>query len=303
MRTVTSVGRLRDTLSPVRREGATIGLVPTMGAFHDGHLSLMRHARHECDLVVVSLFVNPTQFDDPRDLDLYPRDENRDADLAAAAGVDLLFAPAASEVYPAGFATHVAVDGLTERLEGASRGRGHFTGVTTVVTKLLNMVGPDVVFFGQKDAQQAIVIKRLVRDLDLPVRIEVCPIVRDPDGLALSSRNAHLSPAERARSLALFRALATVTAAVQAGERDPRTATASARAAVGAAGLELEYLELVDPDTLVSVQEIRGQVMAVIAARVGRTRLIDNVLIKPLKRVPQAPSSNTRATAAIPGRA
>jgi pantoate--beta-alanine ligase len=303
MRTVTSVGRLRDALSPVRREGATIGLVPTMGAFHDGHLSLMRHARHECDLVVVSLFVNPTQFDDPRDLDLYPRDENRDADLAAAAGVDLLFAPAASEVYPAGFATHVAVDGLTERLEGASRGRGHFTGVTTVVTKLLNMVGPDVVFFGQKDAQQAIVIKRLVRDLDLPVRIEVCPIVRDPDGLALSSRNAHLSPAERARSLALFRALATVTAAVQAGERDPRTATASARAAVGAAGLELEYLELVDPDTLVSVQEIRGQVMAVIAARVGRTRLIDNVLIKPLKRVPQAPSSNTRATAAIPGRA
>jgi pantoate--beta-alanine ligase len=287
----------------VRREGATIGLVPTMGAFHEGHLSLMRHARHECDRVVVSLFVNPTQFDDPRDLDLYPRDENRDADLAAAAGVDLLFAPEASEVYPAGFATHVAVDGLTERLEGASRGRGHFTGVTTVVTKLLNMVGPDVVFFGQKDAQQAIVIKRLVRDLDLPVRIEVCPIVRDPDGLALSSRNAHLSPAERARSLALFRALATVTAAVQAGERDPRTATASARAAVGAAGLELEYLELVDPDTLVSVQEIRGQVMAVIAARVGRTKLIDNVLIKPLKRAPQAPSTDTRAAAAIPGRA
>ncbi len=279
MRTVTSVGALRDALAAARRGDARIGLVPTMGAFHEGHLSLMRRARSECDLVVVSLFVNPSQFDDPRDLDAYPRDQAADAARAGAEGVDLLFAPPASEVYPAGFATRVTVEGLTERLEGAGRGHGHFTGVTTVVTKLLNMVGADVAYFGQKDAQQTVVIKRLVRDLDLPVMIEVCPIVRDADGLALSSRNAHLSAADRRRALVLSRALALVSAAVQSGERDPHAATAAARAAVQAAGVELEYLELVDPETLASVPAVEREVRAVIAARVGTTRLIDNTLI------------------------
>jgi pantoate--beta-alanine ligase len=303
MRTVTSVSDLRDALTAPRRGDATIGLVPTMGAFHEGHLSLMRRARSECDLVVVSLFVNPTQFDDPRDLDIYPRDQLADAVQAAAEGVDLLFSPPASEVYPAGFATRVTVDGLTERLEGAGRGRGHFIGVTTVVTKLLNMVGPDVAYFGQKDAQQAVVIKRLVRDLDLPVAIEVCPIVRDADGLALSSRNAHLSAGDRRRALALSGALALVTAAVQSGERDPHAATAPGRAAVQAAGVELEYLELVDPDTLVSVPVVDDEVRAVIAARVGTTRLIDNTLIKAPKRAPHASSRQPRSAAVLPGRA
>ncbi|MGI9185233.1 MAG: pantoate--beta-alanine ligase [Solirubrobacteraceae bacterium] len=303
MRTVTSVQMLRDALTAPRRSGAKIGLVPTMGAFHEGHLSLMRRARRESDLVVVSLFVNPTQFDDPRDLDVYPRDAAADADRAAAEGVDLLFAPPAGEVYPPGFATRVAVGGLTERLEGAGRGRGHFTGVTTVVTKLLNMVGPDAAYFGQKDAQQVTVVKRLVRDLDLPVTIEVCPIVRDPDGLALSSRNAHLSADDRTRALALSRALALVTAAVRSGERDPDAATARARAGIQAAGVELEYLELVDPETLVPVPAVDDPVRAVIAARVGTTRLIDNALIQAPTRAPNAPSRRPRTTFAVPGRA
>ena len=302
MRIVTTVGALREALGRARHAGQRIGLVPTMGAFHDGHLSLMRRAREECDVVVVSLFVNPAQFDDPRDLDVYPRDAEHDADLAAACGVDLLFSPAPSEVYPAGFATRVSVEGLTERLEGASRGAGHFTGVTTVVTKLLNMVGPDVAYVGQKDAQQAIVIRRLVRDLDLPVAITVCPIVRDPDGLALSSRNAHLSASERERALVLARALATVAAAVRAGERDPHTATAAARSAVIAAGAELEYLELVDPDTLIPVPEIDGEVTVVIAARVGATRLIDNTVIEPLTAAAGMPNTSPPAATALPGR-
>ncbi|MGH2867913.1 MAG: pantoate--beta-alanine ligase [Solirubrobacteraceae bacterium] len=303
MRTVTSVKALREALTAPRRAGATIGLVPTMGAFHEGHLSLMRRARQERDLVVVSLFVNPTQFDDPRDFDVYPRDEAADVARAAAEGVDVLFAPPPAEIYPVDFATHVTVDGLTERLEGASRGRGHFTGVTTVVTKLLNMVGPDVAYFGQKDAQQAVVIKRLVRDLDLRVSIEVCPIVRDTDGLALSSRNAHLSAVDRQRALALSQALALVTAAVQSGERDPHAATAPARTAVQAASVELEYLELVDPETFVPVSVVEGAVTAVIAGRVGATRLIDNTLIEAPRRAPHAPARRPRSAAPVPGRA
>ncbi|MBV9473235.1 MAG: pantoate--beta-alanine ligase, partial [Solirubrobacterales bacterium] len=188
MRTVRTVAELRAELATSRRAGLTIGLVPTMGAFHEGHLSLMRRARTQCEVVVVSLFVNPAQFNDTADLERYPRDERHDAQLAADVGVDYLFAPPPAEVYPPGFATTVSVRGLTETLEGRHRGSRHFDGVTTVVTKLLNIVGPDVAYFGRKDAQQALVIGRLVRDLDMPVRIEVCPTVRDRDGLALSSR-------------------------------------------------------------------------------------------------------------------
>ena len=188
---------LRAALEPARRDGARIGLVPTMGFLHEGHLSLLRAARGACDLVVMSLFVNPTQFGAGEDLDRYPRDEERDLRLAAEAGVALVYAPAVGEVYPEDFSTYVAVGGqLTEVLDGdrSRRGPEHFRGVTTVVAKLFNLVGPDVAYFGQKDAQQALVIRRLVRDLDIPVRIEVCPTVRDADGLALSSRNAYLSP-------------------------------------------------------------------------------------------------------------
>ena len=208
MRTVRTVAEVRAALREARRAERVIGLVPTMGALHDGHLSLIRRARATCDDVVVSLFVNPAQFNESSDLAAYPRDEARDGALAAKAGADLLFAPELAEVYPPGFATTVHAGGVTETLEGVHRGAGHFDGVATVVTKLLNMVGPDVAFFGQKDAQQALVIRRLVRDLDLPVRIEVCPTVREADGLALSSRNVHLRGADRERALALRDALA-----------------------------------------------------------------------------------------------
>ena len=221
MRTVRSVAELRSELRPARREERLIGLVPTMGALHEGHLSLVRHARATCDVVVVSLFVNPAQFNEASDLAAYPRDEERDAALAAETGADLLFAPAPGEVYPPGFATTVHVSGLTETLEGESRGVSHFDGVATVVTKLLNMVGPDVAFFGQKDAQQALVIRALVRDLDLPVRIEVCPTVREPDGLALSSRNVHLRGADRERALALRDALAAAEASLAPASATP----------------------------------------------------------------------------------
>jgi pantoate--beta-alanine ligase len=280
MRVLDAIPDVRAILTEARRHGSTVGLVPTMGAFHEGHLSLMRRARDECDVVVVSLFVNPAQFNDPGDLTAYPRDPQRDTALAAELGVDYLFAPAAEEIYPPGFATTVLVAGVTEALEGAHRGRGHFDGVATVVAKLFNIVGPDVAYFGQKDAQQATVIKRLVRDLNLPVRIEVCPTVRDPDGLALSSRNALLSPAERARATALHRALAAMQEAVQDGERDPVVVRARALAELGSAEIEPDYVELVSTDTLVPVSPIDGDVLAVLAASVGNTRLIDNQLIQ-----------------------
>jgi pantoate--beta-alanine ligase len=281
MKVIATVAELRAELLAPKRAGAPIGLVPTMGAFHEGHLSLMRQARRDCDVVVVSLFVNPAQFNDPSDLDAYPRDVEHDTALAAELGVDYVFAPAVEEVYPAGFATTVSVGGVTETLEGAHRGRAHFDGVSTVVTKLFNIVGPDVAYFGQKDAQQALVIRRLVRDLDMPVRIEVCPTVREPDGLALSSRNAHLSPADRSRAVALSRALRAAQDTVHAGARDPGAARAAALAELSSAAIEPDYLELVSKDTLAPVSEINGEVLAVLAVRVGNTRLIDNQLIQP----------------------
>jgi len=273
---VRTVADMRAATAQARRSGASIGLVPTMGAFHEGHLSLMRSAREQCDQVVVSLFVNPAQFNQRADLDRYPRDEAGDAALAAKAGVDVLFAPPAAEVYPPGFATTVSVAGLTESLEGANRGRGHFDGVATVVAKLLNIVSPDVAYFGQKDAQQVAVIRQFVSDLNMPVRIEVGPTVREPDGLAASSRNVRLSVADRARAGALHRALAAAKGAVTAGERDPAVVTASAVAVLASAGIEPEYFELVSAETLAPVSRIEGEVLALVAAWVGTTRLIDN---------------------------
>ena len=298
MNVIGTVAELRGALLEPRRAGRRIGLVPTMGAFHEGHLSLMRRARRDCDVVVVSLFVNPAQFNDPTDLTDYPRDPERDEALAAEIGVDHLFAPSVEEVYPPGFATTVSVVGVTERLEGEHRGRAHFDGVTTIVTKLFNMAAPDVAYFGQKDAQQALVIRRLVRDLDIPVRIEVCPTVREPDGLALSSRNAHLSPPDRARAAALHRALDVVQEAVTAGERDPAAARARAVTELTESGIEPDYLELVSVETLDPVGRIDGEVLAVLAAHVGGTRLIDNQLIQPspnhhreVATSPQAPTT------------
>ena len=281
MRTVRTVRDLRDALAPERVAGRSIGLVPTMGSFHAGHLSLVRRAREACDVVVVSLFVNPTQFGPTEDLATYPRDESRDRELAEAEGVDLLFAPPLEEVYPDGFDTTVTVGGLTSVLEGASarRGPGHFAGVATVVTKLFNMVGADVAYFGQKDAQQALVIRKLVRDLDVPIRIEVLPIVRDPDGLALSSRNAYLDADERERALALSRALRAAEEAVAGGTTEADAVLAAARAKLDEAGVEPEYLELRSTHDLSEVERVNGSTLLAVAARVGRARLIDNAIL------------------------
>jgi pantoate--beta-alanine ligase len=281
MRTVSTVAELRKLLAPERRAGRSIGLVPTMGFFHDGHLSLMRRARADNEVVVVSLFVNPAQFAPGEDFAAYPRDERRDTELAEAEGVDILFSPPVEEVYPEGFDTIVSVGGLTDTLEGdeAQRGAEHFQGVTTVVTKLFNMVGPDVAFFGQKDAQQALVIRKLVRDLDIPVRIEVCPTIRDADGLALSSRNAYLSPAERERALALSRALRAAEAAVASGTREAGAVVAAARDELARAGLEPDYLQLRSATDLSPVERVNGSTLLAVAARVGRARLIDNAIL------------------------
>jgi pantoate--beta-alanine ligase len=281
MRTIRTVAELREALAPERRAGRSIGLVPTMGYFHDGHLSLIRRARADNDVLVVSLFVNPAQFGPGEDLEAYPRDEERDAALAEAEGVDLLFAPAVEEVYPDGFDTTVTVSGLTETLEGdeAQRGAEHFAGVTTIVTKLFNMVCPDRAYFGQKDAQQALVIRKLVRDLDIPVRIEVCPTIRDEDGLALSSRNAYLSAEERERALALSRALRAAEAAVDGGTRDAAAVVAAAREELDRAGVRPDYLQLRSAKDLSAVERVNGSTLLAVAARVGRARLIDNAIL------------------------
>jgi pantoate--beta-alanine ligase len=278
MKTVRTAQELRAHLKTERQNGRTIGLVPTMGAFHVGHVSLMQRARETTDVVVVSLFVNPTQFAPTEDLSAYPRDEQRDAEIAAEAGVDVLFAPPVEEVYPRGFQTTVSVGALAQPLEGAQR-PGHFDGVATVVTKLLNMVGPDIAFFGQKDAQQALIVRRVVQDLDIPVQIEVCPTVREPDGLAMSSRNAYLGPAERERAVALRRALDAAEAAVAAGEREASAVATVAYRAMEPYGVEPEYLALVAADSLQPVDRIDGEILVALAARVGPARLIDNTLI------------------------
>lgn len=272
---------LRSMLAPSRGDGRTVGLVPTMGSFHEGHLELMRAARKACDTVVVSLFVNPAQFGPTEDLGSYPRDERRDAALAADERVDVLFVPAVEEVYPHGFAATVRVRGLTEVLCGDPRRRGpsHFDGVATVVAKLFNMVQPDVAFFGQKDAQQVLVIRQMTRDLDLPVRIETLPTVRDADGLALSSRNAYLQEDERERATALSRALAAAESAVARGELDSAAVLAAARAELDEAGIEPEYLELRSNTDLSPVERVNGSTLLAVAAHVGRARLIDNTVL------------------------
>jgi pantoate--beta-alanine ligase len=259
MRTIRTVRELREHL---RATQGTIGLVPTMGALHAGHESLLKAARAESDIVVMSLFVNPAQFNDPRDLEAYPRDEHRDAGIAARLGADVLFAPPPEEVYTPGHSTKVVVEGLGEVFEGAHRGPGHFAGVCTVVAKLFNMVQPDRAYFGQKDAQQVAVLRRMVRDLDFPLEIRVCPTIRDPDGLALSSRNARLTPPQREQALGLSAALRTAAEhGIDAG-----------RETLADYGITPEYFAAVDPDTFNEPGNL-----IVVAATIGGTRLIDNV--------------------------
>lgn len=280
MRILRTIAEVRTAVRDARGDGGTVGFVPTMGAFHEGHLSLMRAARAQNDLVVVSLFVNPTQFAANEDLSTYPRDEARDAALAEAEGVDILFAPEPAEIYPDGFATNIHVAGITEVLDGASRGPHHFDGVATVVTKLFGIVQPDVAYFGQKDAQQVLVVRRVVRDLNLDVRIEACPIVREPDGLAMSSRNVYLDAAARARATALNRALDAADAAHRSGDGDGDGILSAAQAVLAEAGIDVEYLELRDAETLQPVTRIDRDALLLVAARVGAARLIDNHLLR-----------------------
>jgi pantoate--beta-alanine ligase len=276
---------LREALAEPRRQGKRIGLVPTMGYFHDGHLSLMRKAREDCDVVVVSLFVNPTQFGPGEDLGSYPRDEDRDAELAALEGVDLLWTPDIEQMYPEGFATSVEVaNSLTGVLEGdpGHRGPSHFRGVTTVVAKLFNSVQPDIAYFGRKDAQQAVVIERMTQDLDFPVEIAVLPTVRENDGLALSSRNAYLTAEQRERAAAISRALRAAEDAARAGETSTEALVETARNELQTAGIEPEYVEARAAEDLSPIAEPNGRpVLLAVAARVGKARLIDNVVITP----------------------
>jgi pantoate--beta-alanine ligase len=283
MKVVRTKAELRAEVGAAREAGAPVGLVATMGALHDGHLALLAAARERCGYVVMSLFVNPAQFKPGEDLDAYPRDERRDLELAEGAGVDLVYAPALEEVYPEGFATTVTVGGgLTGVLDGdpSRRGPEHFDGVTTVVAKLFNAVGPDLAFFGQKDAQQAVVVRRMARDLDFPVEIVVVPTVREADGLAMSSRNVYLDEGDRTRAAALSRALRAASDAVAAGERSVDAVLEAARAELSGAGIEPEYLEARDAETLAPVESFNGRATVIaLAARVGPARLIDNVVI------------------------
>ena len=280
MRILRTVAEVRAAIAEAKQENKTVGLVPTMGAFHEGHLTLMRAARADTDLVVVSLFVNPTQFGANEDLSKYPRDEASDASQAEREGVDILFAPTPDEIYPDGFATSIHVAGLTDVLDGAARGPHHFDGVATVVTKLFTIVTPDVAYFGEKDAQQLLVVRRATRDLNLPVRIEGVPIVRESDGLAMSSRNVYLDTDARQQATALNRALDAAQALHDAGERDAARILDAARAVLAEADITPEYLELRDAASLASVTDTTRDTLLAVAAHVGAARLIDNHFLK-----------------------
>jgi pantoate--beta-alanine ligase len=277
MRTITTV----DEMTAARGAApGPVGLVPTMGFLHEGHLSLVRAARAECETVVVSIFVNPTQFGPGEDFERYPRDEENDLALLRDAGVDAVFVPAAEEMYPPGFAEWVEVRGpLTERLEGEHR-PGHFRGVTTVVARLFRIVRPDRAYFGRKDAQQLAVIRRMTADLSLSVEVVGLATVREPDGLAMSSRNVYLSPEERERALVISRALGEAERMVAAGERDAGVVRECVRRALELAGVVVDYVSVSDEETFEEVERVEGAVLLLAAGRVGGTRLIDNVRLE-----------------------
>jgi pantoate--beta-alanine ligase len=277
MKIVRTVAEMRTLARQWRREGSRIGFVPTMGYLHEGHLSLVRESKARTDVTVVSIFVNPTQFGPGEDFKKYPRDLEKDAAYLQAAGVDALFHPDAAEIYPTGYRTSVEVEGLQDRLCGRSR-PGHFRGVATVVLKLFDIVGPDRAFFGAKDAQQVLIIRRMAADLDLDVEVVTCPLVREPDGLALSSRNAYLGPAERKAALVLSTGLRWAEKAVAAGERDAGRLVAGIRSIIEAEPLaRIDYVEAVDPESLEPVAGLGGDVLVALAVFFGSTRLIDNV--------------------------
>ncbi len=280
MRVVESLAEMKALARAWRRAGRTIGLVPTMGYLHEGHLSLVRESKARADVTVVSIFVNPTQFGPNEDFQKYPRDLAKDRAFLETGGVDCLFYPSAAEVYPPGYRTYVEVTGLQDKLCGLSR-PGHFRGVATVVLKLFEVVRPDRAFFGAKDAQQVLIIRRMAADLDLDVEIVTCPIVREPDGLALSSRNAYLDPEERKAALVLSTSLRWAERSVAAGERDAARLAAGIRAVLEAEPrARIDYVEAVDPETLEPVAEVRGEVLVALAVFIGSTRLIDNVRLR-----------------------
>jgi pantoate--beta-alanine ligase len=271
---------VRDVSRAVRREGKRLGFVPTMGALHEGHLSLVRAARAATNVVAASIFVNPTQFGPNEDLAKYPRSFERDCELLEREGVAFLFAPSVEEMYPAGAVTWVTVEELSGKLDGKSR-PGHFRGVTTVVSKLFHIVEPDAAFFGQKDAAQVAIIRRMVRDLNLPVEIVTCPIVREADGLAMSSRNAYLDAEQRRQALVLHRSLMRVEALASTGERDARQLAATGQEEIARESeVRLDYFSIVNPDTLDPVERVSRGALVAVAAYVGTTRLIDNVVIR-----------------------
>lgn len=281
MQIVRTIAETRAAVAAARAQGRTVGLVPTMGALHEGHLSLIRAARAACDVVVATIFVNPKQFGPTEDFAQYPRSFDADCDLLRAENVDILFAPALDEMYLPGATTFVEVAEISDRLDGVSR-PGHFRGVATVVAKLFNIVAPDRAFFGQKDAAQVAILRRMVRDLNCPLEIVVCPIVREPDGLAMSSRNSYLSADDRHRALILSRTLRHIEQQIATG-----VTSAAALIATGLGVLaeqpsaRLDYLRVVDPDTLADIPDISKGALIAIAAWIGSTRLIDNILIPP----------------------
>ncbi len=275
-----AIAEVQGALRSLRGNGRTIGFVPTMGALHDGHLSLVRASKAACDATVVSIFVNPTQFAPTEDLDKYPRPFEQDCALLAAEGVDLLFAPSPEEMYPAGATTFVTVEELSSRLDGLSR-PGHFRGVATVVAKLFHIVQPDKAFFGQKDAAQVAVLRRMVRDLNFPLEMVACATVREPDGLAMSSRNRYLSQQERKSALALSQALFAMQSMAQTEHRSDRLLAEGLRVLEAEPGVRLDYLAIVNPDTLEPVENVAAGALLAVAAFVGTTRLIDNILLTP----------------------
>ena len=281
MKICSTIAQARAVCLDARAGRRRLGLVPTMGALHEGHLSLVRAAKAQCDAVAVSIFVNPTQFGPTEDLSKYPRQFERDCQLLEKEGVEILFAPPVEEIYPDGGVTWVLVESLSEKLDGRSR-PGHFRGVTTVVAKLFHIIEPEAAFFGQKDAAQLAVIRRMVRDLDFPVEIVACPIVREPDGLAMSSRNAYLTRDERSRALVLQRSLQKARQLFDDGERSAAKLISVAKEVFASEPqVVLDYFEIVDPDTLDPVERISRRTLVAVAARIGSTRLIDNVVLNP----------------------
>ena len=279
MKRIATIAEMKAACRQVARTGKTLGFVATMGALHEGHLSLVRASKARCDVTAVSIFINPLQFGPAEDLDKYPRTLERDAALLEQLGADFLFMPGVEEMYPQGAQTYVLVEELSNKLDGASR-PGHFRGVATVVAKLFEIVRPDFAFFGQKDAAQVAVLRKLANDLDMDVEIVVCPIVRERDGLAMSSRNAYLTSEQRQQALVLHRSLLRVQTAVEQGERDSAKLIEIGKQAITEeAGARLDYFAIVDPDTLDSVADVSRGALVAVAAYVGATRLIDNILV------------------------